>query len=77
MPHITLELDPDNAYDSNAIKFLAGGNLIGYVPRSDTEDVHQFLALTITKDIVVEIVDARYNDSEELTWFTVNLFAND
>jgi hypothetical protein len=36
----TLEAEPDNAYDSNAIKVLAAdGNHVGYVPKDMTSEI--------------------------------------
>ena len=42
----TLEEEPDNPYDSNAIKVLAGdGHHLGYVPRDYIFDVRKFTTL--------------------------------
>ena len=42
----TLEEEPDNPYDSNAIKVLAGdGHHVGYVPRDTIFDVRKFTTL--------------------------------
>jgi hypothetical protein len=42
----TLEAEPDNAYDPNAIKVLAvDGHHIGYVPKDMTADVRKYATL--------------------------------
>ena len=42
----TLEEEPDNPYDANAIKILAGdGHHLGYVPRDYIFDVRKFITL--------------------------------
>lgn len=42
----TLEEEPDNPYDANAIKILAGdGHHLGYVPMDQTQHVRNFTTL--------------------------------
>ena len=42
----TLEEEPDNPYDANAIKILAAdGHHLGYVPRDNIFDVRKFTSL--------------------------------
>ena len=42
----TLEAEPDNAYDPNAIKVLAvDGHHVGYVPKDMTADVRKYATL--------------------------------
>ena len=42
----TLEAEPDNAYDQNAIKVLAvDGHHVGYVPKDMTADVRKYATL--------------------------------
>ena len=44
--HGTLEPEPTNPYDSNAIKVLApDGHHVGYVPKDMTEEVHKYATL--------------------------------
>lgn len=40
---VTLEFEPDNKYDENAIKVLHGGVNIGYVQSFETEEVKEFI----------------------------------
>lgn len=40
---VTLNKEPHNKYDKNAIKVVANSGLIGYVPAEETEKVHQLL----------------------------------
>lgn len=45
----TMEPEPTNPYDPNAIKILANnGDRIGYVPRDMTDEVHNFTSLPCT-----------------------------
>lgn len=36
---LTLERDPDNQYDSNAVKVTLDGNHLGFIPKSDNADL--------------------------------------
>jgi hypothetical protein len=40
---VTLKKDPNNKYDKNAIKVIAGDRLIGHVDADETETVHKIL----------------------------------
>src|SRR5690554_2381820 len=40
---VTLEFEPNNRYDENAIMVLHGGVNIGYVPSFETEEVKKFV----------------------------------
>jgi hypothetical protein len=45
----TLEAEPTNTYDPNAIKILApDGHHVGYVPKDMTTEVHRFATLPCT-----------------------------
>lgn len=41
---VTLEFEPDNKYDPNAIKVLHGTSEIGYVPSFETDEVKEFMS---------------------------------
>lgn len=40
---VTLEFEPENIYDDNAIMVLHGGVNIGYVPSFETDEVKEFM----------------------------------
>lgn len=40
---VTLEFEPDNIYDENAIMVLHDGKKIGYVPSFETDEVKEFI----------------------------------
>lgn len=40
---VTLEFEPENIYDENAIMVLHNGNKIGYVPAIETDEVKDFI----------------------------------
>jgi hypothetical protein len=44
---VELLAEPDNPYDSNAIAVIAKGEHIGYVPRTQTTQARQFMALSM------------------------------
>lgn len=41
---LTLQPEPENPYDANAIKILLRGAMLGYVPRTSTWRIHPYLA---------------------------------
>ncbi|MBS1754595.1 MAG: hypothetical protein JST34_11175 [Bacteroidetes bacterium] len=40
---VTLKKDPNNKYDKNAIRVIAGNRLIGHVDADETETVHEIM----------------------------------
>lgn len=42
-PYVKLEKEPDNPYDAKAVKVIAGGEFIGYVPQSEVDKIHDIL----------------------------------
>jgi hypothetical protein len=42
-PYVKLEKEPDNPYDPKAVKVIADGEFIGYVPQSEVDKVHDIL----------------------------------
>ena len=42
---LTLEADPVNGYDPNAVKILFGETLLGYIPKGENEEISKFLQL--------------------------------
>ena len=40
---VTLEAEPTNPYDSNAIKVLMNGEFVGYVPKDSTDIMNEIL----------------------------------
>lgn len=51
---LELEADPENQYDSNAVKVIAYGEFIGFIPKSDNAPVAA--ALDRGEEILVEVV---------------------
>jgi hypothetical protein len=57
----TLEPEPTNPYDSNAIKILApDSHLVGYVPKDQTKDVRAFTSLPCCCYCYIGINDGHY-----------------
>lgn len=42
---LSLEADPSNGYDPNAVKILFGETMLGYIPRGENEEISKFLQL--------------------------------
>lgn len=42
---LTLEAEPSNGYDPNAVKILFGETMLGYIPRGENEEISKFLQL--------------------------------
>ncbi len=42
---ITLEAEPTNGHDPNAVKILYKGTMLGYIPRGENEQISKFLQL--------------------------------
>lgn len=42
---LTLEAEPTNGHDPNAVKILFSGTMLGYVPRGENEEISKFLQL--------------------------------
>lgn len=45
---LTLEVEPSNPYDANAVKILLGDVMLGYIPRDENESISKFLQLGYT-----------------------------
>ncbi len=46
---LTLEAEPTNGYDPNAVKILFGETMLGYIPRGENEEISKFLQLGYTE----------------------------
>lgn len=51
---LELEADPANPYDSNAVRVIASGEFIGFIPKTDNTAVAA--ALTRGEEVLVEVV---------------------
>lgn len=51
---LDLEADPGNEYDANAVRVIADGTFIGFIPRSDNGAISQLLATgeTLTAEVI-------------------------
>lgn len=45
---LTLEAEPTNGHDPNAVKILYKNTMLGYIPRSENELISKFLQLGYT-----------------------------
>lgn len=64
----TLEADPNNEYDANAIKILAGdGHHVGYVPKDMTATVREFTSLPCVCYIYIGQNDGTYFSDAYIT----------
>lgn len=46
---LTLEAEPTNGHDPNAVKILFGETMLGYIPRGENEEISKFLQLGYTE----------------------------
>lgn len=42
---LTLEVEPNNGHDPNAVKILFRETMLGYIPRGENEEISKFLQL--------------------------------
>lgn len=42
---LTLEAEPSNGHDPNAVKILYSETMLGYIPRGENEEISKFLQL--------------------------------
>ena len=42
---LSLEAEPTNGHDPNAVKILYGETMLGYIPRGENEEISKFLQL--------------------------------
>lgn len=54
---LTLEPEPTNPYDPNAIKVLKGTTQVGHVPRTHTEQVHGIINTGVPYSALVQYAD--------------------
>ena len=52
---LTMELDPDNEYDKDAIKILYNNELIGYVPKNE-ENIKNIYKINIDDKLKILII---------------------
>lgn len=52
---LTLEAEPTNGHDPNAVKILCGKTMLGYIPRGENEEISKFLQLGYTDLFEVRI----------------------
>jgi hypothetical protein len=45
---LTLESEPTNGHDPDAVKILYGNIMLGYIPRGENEEISKFLQLGYT-----------------------------
>lgn len=65
---LTLELDPENEVDPNAVKVFLNGEHVGFIPADDAEYVHDMIEADRIADLEGRIVGGplkRYDDAEE------------
>lgn len=58
--YVSLELDPENEHDPNAVKVLLNDEHIGYIPADDSEYVHDMMEDDRIADIDAKIVGGPY-----------------
>jgi hypothetical protein len=46
---LTLEAEPTNGHDPNAVKILYKGTMLGYIPRDSNKEISKFLQLGYTE----------------------------
>lgn len=51
---VTLEREPSNRFDENAVRVAVNGNTVGYVPRSETSDLQLLLKAADAAGLAVE-----------------------
>ena len=64
---LTLRPEPDNEYDPNAVKVLAGGVHVGYLPKRDSQNVAKLIAdgrvtLTTKRDAGADAIEITYEE---------------
>jgi hypothetical protein len=52
---LTLEAEPTNGYDPNAVKILYGKTMLGYIPKEGNEEISMFLQLGYTDIFTAKI----------------------
>ena len=73
----TLEPEPDNPYDANAIKILAeDGHHVGYVPKDMTGAVREFASLPCTCYFYIGGNDGTYYSDAYISNISPNKFPN-
>ena len=73
----TLEPEPDNPYDANAIKILAeDGHHVGYVPKDMTGAVREFASLPCTCYFYIGSNDGTYYSDAYISNVSPNKFPN-
>lgn len=50
---VTLEREPSNKYDRNAVRVHIQGSTVGYIPREDTDEFHGLLQAAERQNVVV------------------------
>jgi HIRAN domain. len=52
---LTIEAEPDNRHDPNAVKILFNETMLGYIPRDENEAISKFLQLGYSKLFSIRI----------------------
>ncbi len=52
---LTMEAEPANGYDPNAVKILFKEIMLGYIPRGENEEISKFLQLGYLKMFSVRV----------------------
>jgi len=52
---LTIEAEPTNGYDPNAVKILFNETLLGYIPRGENDEISKFLQLGYSELFSVKI----------------------
>ena len=52
---LTIEAEPTNGYDPNAVKILFNETLLGYIPRGENDEISKFLQLGYSELFFVKI----------------------
>lgn len=78
---LSLEAEPHNEYDSNAIRIInADGDFLGYVEKGTAADIHEFIAhehpLTIG-ELDCTVTDVHRYASQPAAFVTIGLSGTD
>lgn len=58
--HMTLEYEPENEYDPDAIAFRHKGITVGYIPKEKQAEARQYVG----KKMAWEIINSKFRDQE-------------
>ncbi|WP_085537721.1 HIRAN domain-containing protein [Massilibacteroides vaginae] len=66
---LTLEAEPTNGHDPNAVKILFEETLLGYIPRGENEKISKFLQLGYTDlfSAIINRVDPETHPEKQIS----------